>query len=336
MNKFNINTVSDLLGLPKDQSLHDFANVVIDGPDNQVFIDPIQILYNQDSFSKQAQKAIKSFFAHVTNVLTTKPLNEVKLKSLFKYSSENNSTRLGTSRLIPNSYAKGNGCTPDMLYKLFTQDTVIQLAEKGVFTQTPANVSLYVKGFDKDRMTDLISSLIFHLLVEFTDEQMQKGKKKVLQSPIPLKYMYWNHLKNAWEENEYYPYLDFNKQPIVLLPKNILTGYYVYNAQSFIRGHVLLTIQKNMLKAAKAKDSTAKKQKLDDLQEILRNELGLKSTVWKDMLIEYTLKQPNLDMLQDFKNQDKYSNMFSYSGKLTDDQLTRIIMKPYTSHRMVD
>lgn len=37
------------------------------------------------------------------------------------------------------------------------------------------------------------------------------------------------------------------------------------------------------------------------------------------MLIEYTLKQPNLDMLQDFKNQDKYSNMFSYSGKLTEN-----------------
>ena len=336
MPKLNINFVSDLLGLPKEQSLHDFANVVIDGPDNPVFIDPVQILSNPDSFSKEAQATIRDFFAHVTDVLSIKPLNEVKLKSLFKHSSENNSTRLGTSRLIPNVYSKGNGCTPDMLYKLFTQDEVIKLAKKGVFTQTPANVSLFVKGFDKDRMTDLISSLIFHLLVKFTDEQMQKGTKKVLKSPKPLEYMYWNHLKHAWEKTVYYPYLDFNKQPIVLLPKNILTGYYVYNAERYIRGHVLLTIQQTMLKEAKSKDPKAKKQKLDDLEKELRDALGLKSTMYKDMLIEYTLKQPNLNMLRDFKNQDKYSNMFSYTGRLTDQQLTTIIMKPYISLSMTD
>lgn len=336
MGKLNINTVSDLLGLPKDQSLHEFANIVIDGPDNKVFIDPVQILSNQDSFSKDAQATIKDFFTHVTNILIQDPLNEVKLKSLFKYSSENNSTRLGTSRLILNNYSQGNGCTPDMLYKLFTQDNVIKLAKKGVFTETPANVSLFVKGFDKDRMTDLISSLIFHLLVKFTDEQMKKGNKKVLQSPEPLEYMYWNHIEHSWEKDSYYPYLDFNKKPIVLLPKNILTGYYVYNAERYIRGHVLLAIQQNVLKEAKMKDPKAKKQKLDDLEKDLRDKLGLKSTAYKDMLIEYTLKQPNLDMLTDFKNQDKYSNMFSYTGRLTDQQLTTIIMKPYLSLSMTD
>lgn len=336
MYKLNIKQVSDLMGLSKNQSLHAFANFVIDGPDNELFIDPLQMTLNQDTFSKEAYATFEDFLKTVTDILAEDPLNEIKLKSLFKYSFENNSTRMGTSKVIPNSYSKGNGCTPEMLYKLFTTDDAIKLARKGVFNSSISNIHLFIKGFDRDRMTDLISSVIFHLLVNFTEQQMAKSKKKVLQSPLPLKYMFWNRHSHQWEEKTYYPYLDFNKKPITLVPKNILTGYYVYNAERYMRGHILLSLQQKLYKQDKSTDPKAKKIKLDDLEKLHRESLGLNAASYKEMIVEYTLQQPNLQMLEDFKNLDRYSNTFSYSGKLSDDQLTTLILKPYKSLEMID
>lgn len=336
MYKLNIKQVSDLMGLPRDQYLHEFANFVVDGPDNELFIDSLQMTLNQDVFSKEAYATFEDFLKTITEILAEEPLNEVKLKSLFKYSSENNSTRMGTSKVIPNSYSKGKGCTPEMLYKLFTTDEAIKLARKGVFNTSISNIHLFIKGFDRDRMTDLISSVIFHLLIEFTEKQMSKTKRKVLQSPLPVKYMFWNRHSHQWEEKEYYPYLDFNKKPLTLVPKNILTGYYVYNAERYMRGHILLSLQQKKYQQDKLTDPKAKKVKLDDLEKLQRDSLGLNAASYKEMIVEYTLQQPNLQMLEDFKNLDKYNNTLSYSGKLSDDQLTTLILKPYKSLEMID
>ena len=338
--QLQIRTVSTLLNLPKNQSLHKFADLAIDGPDNNLFTDPIQLALNEDPFSKEAHATLTDFFQQISNILRTPPLDKFKLKSLLKYSAENNSTRLGTSRVIPNTYSKGKGCTPHMLYNLFTRYDVIKLAEKGVFDTTPANATLFIKGFDKDRMTDLVNSIIFKLLIEFTDREIKKAEqqtqKKVRKHPLKQEGMYWNRHTHQWEKFYYDQYLDFNGHPLVLMPKNILTGYYVYNAERYIRGHVLLAEQKRRLNEAKAKDPKAKKEKIDNLEKEFRKSLNLNSATYKDMLVEFTLKQKNLEMLSDFKKLDPFSNTLSYSGKLTDQQLTAIIMRPYISLDLID
>lgn len=325
--------MSDVLGLESNQEKLLFANVVASGHDNKMFMDGLLIAENDDVYSKEFNLAIIDYHKEIFKKLEKNPIDEVGLRRMFLHSSENNDNRLGLSKVVPSKASSGKGCSPQMLFNLFTRSEILDLVQSKVIVETPTNINMFVAGFDKDRMSDLLTSIGLRVLTKFTEDQIQAAEKvtgiKVKMNPIPQIGHTWNYNKHEWEPFSYNQYLDHNNRPILLIPKNMVTGSYVYSAKRYIRGHMLLQIQSQMLEEAKKLDPNASKVKIDTIYEEYRVKLGIKSKSYKDFLREYATKFPNEEFLRDFRESDKFKNTLSSYGRLSDEQLERIIMKPY-------
>lgn len=325
--------MSDVLGLESKQENLSFANVVASGQDNRLFLDGLLISENDDVYSKEYNLAIIDFYKEIYKKLNLKPIDEVGLRKMFSYSKENNANRLGLSKLDTLSNAPGKGCSSQMLFNLFTRPEILDLVRTKVISETPTNINMFVSGFDKDRMSDLLMSIGLRVLTKFTEDQIKMAEKvsgkKVKMNPIPKKAFTWNYIKHKWEPFTYNEYLDHKNRPFILVPKNMVTGSYVYSAKRYIRGHMLLQIQQEMLEEAKKLDPKAAKVKIDAIYEEYRKKLGINSKSYKEFLREYATKFPNDEFLRDFRESDKFKNTLSSYGRLNDDQLERIIMKPY-------
>lgn len=325
--------MSDLLHLVGEQKDFEFCDLVSNGPDNPVFIDGLLIGENKDEYSVEYSLTIDDFYHEIFKKIESKPIDQVGLLRMFLHSSEINATRLGTSKVVPNQYSVGKGCSPKMLYSLFTRPEILDIAQTKVISECPTNVNLFINGFDKDRMNDLLSSIGFKVLCKFTEDQVKmaeaKTGKKVKCNPIPQQGYYWNYKTHNWDTFNYTQYLDKNNKPFTLVPKNMVTGFYVYSAKRYIRGYMLVQVQEQKLTEARELDPTASKIRIDELEQDFRNKLGIESSSYKDFLRKYATKYPNEDFLSEFRKSDSFRNVLSYSGRLKDEQLTSIILKPY-------
>lgn len=312
-----MNKVTDLLALKAEQKNLDFANVCIDGPDNRLYLDALLIWSCEDELSKRCTVLITDFFDTVFNLFKQNKIFEVK--QLLNKSHENNSVRLGKTCFTRNS--NGKGCTQAMLYKLFKQIHTKRLVEKGLIADVMDTV-LFIKGFDEDRMSDLLLSIIFSEMVEFTNKQANLGNtelKKVKSTALQ-----WNMKMHQWEPFEYEHILDFQGNELTLLPKWFLTGNYVYRADRFIHGHLMeyeqnIRYKEDKLKYGKEARKTNKKELYKELQDTYGK--------GKEFAINYTLKYPEL--IANYRENRKHGVKGSYQGSLTDSELTEIIDKPY-------
>lgn len=312
-----INKVSDLFKVADNQSALEYTNICIDGADNRLFVDPIQIAGNDDDFSKRCHLIIEDFFAVVFKHL--KNDQNFEAKGLLDQSKENNSFRLGKTEIIPGVLASGTGCTAEMLYKLFTRLQIRNLV-KAEAIKKPMDIVLFIKGFNEDRMTDLIVSLIFKELVDFTNVQASKTTQKIATQKMWGNF--WNHITHQWETFEYDQLLDLEERPLTLVPKNFVTDKYVYNVVRYIQS--CLMVHEQNLRQKENPDS--KPINKNDLYKELRTSSDLKGT---EFIIQYTLGHIEENLVERFRKANEHNAKSKYRGKLTDDELTTIIEKPY-------
>lgn len=315
----NINKVTDLFGFKGNQSELDYPNIVIDGADNRLYVDGIQIAGNSDKLSKRCNLIIEDFFNTVFGHLKDKN-SSFEVKKLLHQSKEKNSLRLGKSEIYPGVLAEGKGCSQEMLHKLFTRIDS-RLFESGLI-QKPMDTVLFIKGFGEDRMSDLLVSLIFKELVEFTNGQAAKAPNKP-QIQENVKGSFWNHVTHQWETFTYTQILDLQNRPLILVPKNFVTDRYVYRVDRYISS-CLLVYEKEIRKQKNPKY----KCNLKDLQKELQTSYG-KTGV--EFVIAYTLGHLEGNLVERFRRDNEHNSKgTAYRGKLTDDELTAIIDAPYT------
>lgn len=312
-----INKVSDLFKVENNQSVLEYANICIDGSDNRLYVDPIQISGNDDALSKRCHLIIEDFFNVIFNHL--KNDRNFKTKGLLDKSKEKNSLRLGKAEIIPDVLASGTGCSAEMLYTLFTRVNIRNLVKEDIIKK-PMDTVLFIKGFNEDRMSDLIVSLIFKELVYFTNKQASTSTQKI--ATRKMSGTFWNHMTHRWEKFEYEQLLDLKKRPLTLVPKNFVTDKYVYRAERYIQSCLMVHEQK--LRQKKNPDSKPINKK--DLYNELKNSLGLTGT---EFIIQYTLCNIEENLIEQFRRANEHNSKGKYRGKLTDDELTTIIEKPY-------
>lgn len=204
--------------------------------DTKLYLDPYVIQALQDDFCTEAQKCISSFFSEVFNAC--RHHNLLRLQNLLNYASEPNETNLGMKRI--SKYGKGS--TSQSLIKRFTEFYQI-ISDNPNFLSDPLTACMYIKNFDKDHMSDLITNILRKMLYTFTIEQCMEWNIPLSNNEIFLGY-YWDYDTQTWAKL-YGPALFFNnEQHILLVPKHIVRSRYVFNVECYIKQYILKDLQK--------------------------------------------------------------------------------------------
>ena len=294
----------------------DFVDID-DVKDTRLFIDPYVIQALDDEFCLEAQECINTFFKEL--FIACKTRNLKRLRYLLKHASEPNETNLGMkskSRFGKGSTAKELSVLFLEFYKLVSQNPTIE--------SDPLALCMYIKNFDKDKMSDLITNIIRKQLYTFTLQQVNKYSIDLADESVSLGY-YWDSHSLTWEELKGTPLL--SKQGVVLLvPKRIARSRYIFNIECYIKQYILKVIQKEHLDKRSdlctKRETKSGKIKLipPTKKELYESEVN--GTIHKDYAFNYSKDNKTLEatfltsILNRIRNEE---------GKLTDDELDRIV-----------
>lgn len=318
--KQHMEKVTTVLQVSKTQEQLQFANIGTSGADNKLFLDPLLIAMNKDEFSKAAQRLLTDYFQTVFKLVKEGKAKEQTLLSILRNSKENNSFRLGKSEFIKDIYPNGRGCGPDMLFKLLTRVEHRRLIEDGTI-KDPMDIILFVKNFNEDRLSDLLASILFELLSEFTVRQaLMHNPDATFEKQTGLR---WDLTTHNWVEFHYNQLLDLNRVSLSLVPKNIVTDRYRYNADNYLMAHLMQYEQEEELRVERETKPDAVKRNKKLIRSEKKEELGNISN--KDLIIQLTLAHRSKNPVNNYKK----DMAIKYNGGLSDSQITSIIEKPY-------
>lgn len=322
-----IQKVSNLLeGRNVSQESLDYANICINGNDNKLFLDPI-LIYGDRQRNELANRCwdiVRDYFYTLTREVAegTLSIDSPTLEHL----SEKNSFHLGHSEIVEGKNSRGNGCSPEMVYTIFERigfDRLQEMVERQLIVE-PMDIFLYVKGFGEDRMSDLITNLLFRELAHYTEEIARHSAEA---NDVNLQFIeknawYWDTEEHNWKQFTYNELLDTNNRPLTLVPKRFLTDYYRYNPQRFFRGVILTHLQEEYLRNNPGQQKISK----DALEKQLKSENSDFSQV--DYILECCLNNPTLS--QEFRESNCHGALGNnYLGYLSDNKLTEVIELPY-------
>lgn len=202
----------------------DFSDVELI-KDNNLFIDPFLIAVGDTDFCKRATNDIIDFFDMLLNCAING--NEKNASIIINGLCERNETRLGYSkeRLVGKGFSKNAGMT---LYKNLKESNAIKTGlVKDIF-----DCSIMVEKIGQDKISDLITNIIFKQLIDFT--QAQCKKLAIPLQEVELKKRYWNSLNRRWEKEKTFLPVD-NGMPILFVPNNVLADNSFYTYQTVYR-----------------------------------------------------------------------------------------------------
>lgn len=206
----------------------DFVNIDL-CKDNQLFIDPLRIKNGNNKFHKTCYKNIENF---VNRLLTLAQNKEYKkLLEFIDNLYERNETKLGYS--IDTTYGKSfgeNGGTD--LIKLLSRNKVL---ESG-FVEDIFDCTIMIPNIGEDKVSDLITTIIFLDLVKYTQEQCELWN--IDTEYIKLEKLCWNSEKEIWEERkEHLPI--WNGKPIVFVPKSFVGKTFLFSYEILYRDLII-------------------------------------------------------------------------------------------------
>ncbi len=225
--------MTDLLGLPL--STHEnipFLNLPLDR-DTKLFYDPCLTERASDETAVALNQAIQSFFDRLFFLYKSKGSDDEKLE-LFKHLHENNAPRLGYGTTGLNGHAK----TPEGM--LFTLKSIEQLFEKEIPLSKALDLTLFIRDFDSDCLSDLIVNVGFKVLNDFTVSICRQHGTPL--SPIPDGYFYWDIGLNDWE-NLTGNCLLLDGKPILFTPKHLVRNRFSFNAGHYFSNVICVRLQ---------------------------------------------------------------------------------------------
>jgi hypothetical protein len=214
---------SKYFGLDFTQHQLDFVDVT-NSHDTPVYVDPYAIEVRDDIWAMRASQLIRVFFQEVLAALRDDDIERaVGLMSHLKEPSE---TFLGVSK--KGKKPKGRGVGPKQLRQLIQAILKSKAYNSGLLSDL-SEMTLYVEGIDRDKISDLTTNIIRALLVEYTQEQcgLHSIQTKRYSGP-PL----WSEERRNWVSKEVMlPYIQ--SDPILLVPKYIVRRRLSIDGQDF-------------------------------------------------------------------------------------------------------
>ena len=221
-------TISNLMGLNiKSHSDIQFIDISINA-DTPLFIDPCLLEARDDDWTKNAKDKLWDYFECMYQLYAqNKP--DIEKFNLFQYANEVSATRLGYG----SNGLNGKGTTPQGMISTFSY--IPQLLKK-IYMEHPIDTTLFIKNFAEDRMSDLITNILFWELNDFTISVCNSYGMPLTQSFN--KQHYWNSIEHKWM-----PYtgesLIVENNLILLVPKWIVQERYHYNLDQYFNSVIL-------------------------------------------------------------------------------------------------
>lgn len=205
--------ITDYYALERGHRNIDFVDIHYDG-DVRLFIDPERIAFSQHPVAIEAHHAIEDFFDTLCRAANAH--NDDALNHLCAFGQEPNETHLGMSTYR----SRGRGSSLDILKPI-----VEDMMEKGLFddnlvTQL-SDLHLWTPNFHYDRLSDLTTSIIRRVLVDYTWEQY-----RLLGLPLPdydetYEAPCWSTERHCWTVCTF-PKFCCDGFPILLVPKEFV------------------------------------------------------------------------------------------------------------------
>lgn len=202
--------------------------------DLRVFVDPHFLGQRTDRWSLDAAATIQSFFTRFLDLLRTE--NSDGARSLFSRLGEPNETCLGMSRGMPRGNAVGEELANDIFDSLLDSKAVTT----GVLTDLE-DARVFVRGIDKDRVSDMATVLIRGQLLQYTIDQCTLWDIP-LTPDVPSGDV-WDARAGTWT-SYLVPRLVVSRRPILLVPKGIVSFSNRYTSKKYHQ-HFVLTYLKN-------------------------------------------------------------------------------------------
>ncbi len=176
----------------------EFLNVHVER-DNRLFIDPSAIRRGKDKYSRRADALLLGFFTEVLRCARSmSPADQAKGLGLLQSLHEPNETRLGYSTRGTRGHAFSDGMGSELWGAIVVNRAVhssvlgasatIQVT---VMTRLE-DVPLFIKGVDRDLISDLTTRIVFTVLAEFTSDMMVKYPNIVPAGAL--------HSRDVWHE----------------------------------------------------------------------------------------------------------------------------------------
>ena len=217
----------------------DFVNIELEkNIDVKYYIDPFSLILKDQkrtNFSQIALKKLHTFFQKIADNL----LNRESLTEVVNHIGEVKYTKLGWSE---GGHGKGSAV---VLSDLLINELHNSDALKTGLVSDIADMSIFINGVGKDRISDMITNIIIDLLSVYTKDQLGKFEKVKFQS---VSCYYWNEEKSGWGKRsievaviEGMQILVVPKRYVVSLESNDF-GYYQFIYRGF-----LAALRKNYL-----------------------------------------------------------------------------------------
>lgn len=284
--------------------------------DHRLFVDPHFLGLRNDRWSLDAAANVQSFFGRFLDLVRAGKVDEAR--DLFSYLGEPNETCLGLSKGRPNGNAVGRELA-DKIYASLVQSKAVQT---GLLTDLE-DARIFVRGIDKDRISDMTTVLIRGQLLQYTIDQCTLWNIP-MSVDVPSGDV-WDRAAMAWTSYTL-PRLVIGGRPILLVPKGIVSYSKQYTAKNFHQ-HFVLTYLKN--EHLRMNTALVQRQKRRDGSERVwvtkKSIVAHESPGDKEYLADFT--ERHLNVFADFK-----ANAAREGESLSDSELTSVKLSEVVDH----
>lgn len=267
----------------------DFVDVS-DAFDTPVYVDPYAIEIQTDEWAGQASDHIRVFFKEVLDALRAK--NTARAINLMSHLTEPKETFLGVSSGKPKGRGVGSGQARQLISAILQSK-----AYKSGLLSDLSEMSLYVEGIDRDKISDLTTNIIRNLLVEYTQRQCDLfGIETRNYSGPPL----WDINLRNWK-SQYVQLPHIKNKPVLLVPKYIVRRRLSLDSQEFYNKQIT-----DFLVAENLRAHSSLVQVIKGQPKVFKKDVREQNPKSKTLITDIVQKHPELlDMYKEIAKADK-------------------------------
>ncbi|MGB5083978.1 MAG: hypothetical protein WBO09_05080 [Methylocystis silviterrae] len=270
---------SEFFSLNQSQYELDFVDIN-NRRDTPVYVDPYAIEVADDIWAATASEYIRGFFKEVLDALRAN--NIPRAAFLMSNLHEPSETFLGVSREEPRGRGVGAGQAQQLLRaiqksKAFRSGILSDLSE----------MSLYVEGVARDKISDLTTNILRGLLAEYTRQQCELHAIPIgPYSGPPL----WNASKQSWVSKQIMlPRIE--DMPVLLVPKYIVRRNLSLESQEFYNKQITDFLVAEHLKA---NDSLVHILKTTNERKVYKGDVRDRHPMSKKFIADMVIAHPEL------------------------------------------
>jgi hypothetical protein len=311
--------VSEHFNLEKSQYELDFVDIDIDR-DTPLFIDPYFLSTHDDPWSVAASRTVRSFFEHFVTLVRADNLDAAR--RLFDHFGEPNETCLGLSSGRPRGRGIGEINADDLFASLVNSRAVTT----GIVEHLE-DARVFVRGIDKDKISDMATNLLREHLLDYTAAQAQLWNLPI-QSSVAAGW-YWSARERRWMATHAGMVLVGGKR-ILLVPKAVVSFAEKYTPQRYHQNFVLNFLQNEHLRLNSALVQRVIRRDGSEKRFVTKKSLvETEAPFSKEFLTSFTLAHP--EVFRDFRERargsaDRIANE-NISPERIEDVATHLIEK---------